>query len=205
MAYKFIIPPPQTAFNSRFFLSDATHHPNNGPGKMLVKQAGVDYSNVCCCLNRCPCLNELEDAGYPDLTACFVSNGTDPCDNCFVAERCVTLTWNGIAYTASGTFAGCADIGDTAYSVSLSCEGAGSDWCRDPQTAPAQDVDQKWWLTLACDGCFWGVVTASTCSPFELTGTICVDGPATVISRCCDVVMGFGIYGCIDFTITEAP
>lgn len=205
MAKKFVIPPPNTTLE-KFFVSDTTNHPEMPAKTMILKQDAVALSDRCCCNpGRCVCLNELEDLGFPDLTICFT--GVDDCTDCFVSEVCVTLEWNGDNYTGSAVVDPGDCGGETGIEAHLSCEGSGDDGqCRDPtDDAPAQDVDGKWWVTLFCDGCFWGVVTATACDPLSLEGTICLDGPDTIISKCCDTVMGSGIYGCVDFTVTLAP
>ena len=207
MPLKFVIPPPNRTeeFDDRFFVSDLTHHPEMPGGTMVLKNDETGLSNRCCCLDQCPCLPELELAGFPDLVICFTSNGADPCEDCFASEVCITLTWNGINYQGELLgYGGC--LSGVDITASLSCEGAGpEDQCRTPGQAPVQDVEGKWWVTMACDGCFWGLVTATSCDPFELSGALCLDGPDTIISKCCDNVMGFGIYGCVDFTVTVAP
>ena len=151
-----------------------------------------------CCCGECPCIPELEALEYPDLLVCLRSNATTPCDlECFVTEQCFTLSWNGQFYQVVGDDFGCSLSSMTMH---LGCISAPSiNGCGGPEdgglTCPG-----GWKLHFPCEiGCFEACLTAVSCSPPLLTGTVCA------VSHCCDNTVPTPAEGCLDVEVTLAP
>lgn len=178
-------------------LGDPIHHPGL-EGEVMKFDASVSAvpPTECCCQdNECACIPELEAATYPDLQICLVSNGTDPCDECFSSTPlCGTLTWNGTEYSGSVDFGGGCSRQD-AVAVRLACSAVTDDVCF-PGLACGLT---EWELQIECEeGCFNECNAPTACSPFSMSGTFCTN------TRCCVTGPTPG-FGCIDYEITVAP
>lgn len=97
MAWRLVIPPPNTGAFDRFFVYDPIHHPNNTPGIPVLKPDNKKLSEKCCC--QCLCCENI-----PSVLFALV---TDPAPTCCGGLASVTITLNKVSdyvWQGSGSF-----------------------------------------------------------------------------------------------------
>ena len=180
-------------------LTDPGNHPLKTPDTPLYKDADQQLSDSCCCIpEECVCIPELQALGYPDLLITISRDPGTTCagSDCFEPDVECRLEWNGTEYTVDGCVFDCAEQEFLAIRLACSAVTDVSATCEEPACTA-----EEWQIQFVCGtDCFEGCFTPASCSPLEITGTICLS------SECCRDGFGSPVTdGCVNFEVILAP
>lgn len=200
--FVFITPPPgRPDTPMTFFVADATHHPGNTPGAMLVKTPGETLDPACCCeaATVCCCPQFEIEATAPATLTLTVNAGSCP----EIDGATVTLNRVGTGTCAGNYSSNSHAIGNCGSPVSVG-------WLLECGTLGNGDscLDFRLTLTRSTLNCVINgaasrttyVQSGCTCSPLVLTFTgfsIDDSGLAPGTCDCCPGGATFSV------TITE--
>jgi hypothetical protein len=186
-------------FGGTPLLADATNHPNNTPGVPLIKDSEEVLDPTCCCVaSDCVCIPQLAALGYPDLSITISRDPGTTCagSDCFDPDVTCTLSWNGTEYAVDECTFDCSEQEFLAIRLACSAVTDVEATCEEPACTA-----EEWQIQFVCGtDCFEGCFTPASCSPLEISGTVCKS------TDCCRDGFGSPVAdACLNFDVILAP